>query len=238
MIASQDSDVIAVSISMSILHFVAKKIGRDWLGLSVALRVENETLDNIKETCSNLHHRALALLYDWHQRNEDYATKEVLMKALRDSRRNDIADTIQGMEWHIFWSHFRCYLQANGTPDLMLAEVHNHHCIHTHCTAYMSISLLHIEIEGSIVISEMCFQVDCQCFLNALYAWKLVNSLTFRKFEMCSIWFYIRKPIYTPQPFIMPKACDFLKCETRFRSHIVWAFIYQLNKIRLKKDNA
>ena len=101
------NDFISATITMGVLHYVVEKIGRDWKVLSWALGVRDEVLDNIEKTCWNIPHIALAALNNWYSVNQEHATKEILVMALRDSGRNDIADTINLMEW---WKKIVSYI--------------------------------------------------------------------------------------------------------------------------------
>ena len=84
---------------MPILNYVVENIGKYWRSMSLHLGVHAAILDNIEETCQTIPHRALAVLNEWCLRDPEKSTKGVLMKALRQIPRNDIADNISMMEW-------------------------------------------------------------------------------------------------------------------------------------------
>ena len=125
------SHFISATISMPVLIYVVENIGKYWISLSLNLGVHTAVLDNIEATCQTIPQRALAVLHEWYQRDPENTNKQVLIGALRKIPRNDIADTINVMEWqHKMYSIFRVNLLCfvSRSYEQSLVDVRRERC--------------------------------------------------------------------------------------------------------------
>ena len=85
-------------ISFPVLHHVAQNIECDWRMLGLELGLENSTLTHIDYDIRALKDKPFKVLMTWYEKAPKAATKDKLMDALRELRRNDIADDIVDMK--------------------------------------------------------------------------------------------------------------------------------------------
>ncbi len=77
------------------LQFVAREIGRDWRWLGRQLKIGNNVIEGIEEQYTAEDERAYQVLVKWWQDKGFFgATKDILIKALKDIRKTSIAQGI------------------------------------------------------------------------------------------------------------------------------------------------
>ena len=107
-----------IGLEFAAVNMVAKEITTDWKMLGRFLGLEHCAIEEIdRYGYAKYKEKAHHVLRKWQKRSGENATKEVLIEALEDVQRKDIADDLRNM-----WRNnaYRCYITMTIYPGTIL----------------------------------------------------------------------------------------------------------------------
>ncbi|XP_048577267.1 uncharacterized protein LOC116614957 isoform X2 [Nematostella vectensis] len=84
-------------VTQAIITSIAEQISTDWKDVGRRLKLEESILDNIEDENRKTNEKSTKMLNKWKQLNAASATIQVLMDALKQAGRRDIAETLEEM---------------------------------------------------------------------------------------------------------------------------------------------
>ena len=97
--AAISSDIPFEQAPVTDIHIwsILGEVGADWRNLGTVLGLESALLNNIEADHSECRERARKVLEKWKQKNGNGATVEILINALNEIDRKDVAEKPLGM---------------------------------------------------------------------------------------------------------------------------------------------
>ncbi|XP_048577273.1 FAS-associated death domain protein-like [Nematostella vectensis] len=84
-------------VTQEIITSIAEEISIDWKDVGRRLKLKESILDNIEDEYRKTKEKSTQMLNKWKQLNAASATIQVLMVALKQAGRRDIAETLEEM---------------------------------------------------------------------------------------------------------------------------------------------